>query len=71
MLLEGEGGIGKTRLVEELQATARRSGERTVLTAGTTAAGLGRAAPLAIWTDALSDLVALTGRPSRRPELDR
>src|ERR1700728_4143874 len=61
-LLDGEGGIGKTRLVEELQATARRT-VPNVLIAGTTAAGPGRASPFAIWTDALSDLVSMSGHP--------
>jgi DNA-binding SARP family transcriptional activator/tetratricopeptide (TPR) repeat protein len=62
VLLEGEGGIGKTRLVEEVQGAARAASGNTLI-AGTTAAGPGRDAPFAIWTDALSDLVRLTGRP--------
>jgi DNA-binding SARP family transcriptional activator/tetratricopeptide (TPR) repeat protein len=64
VLLEGDGGIGKTRLVEELQRAARQAAPDATLIAGTTAAGLGRDAPFAIWTDALSDLVRLTGPPS-------
>jgi len=67
VLLEGDGGIGKTRLVEELQATACAAspggacGHSAVATA--TAAGPGQVAPFALWTDALTDLVATTGLP--------
>jgi DNA-binding SARP family transcriptional activator/tetratricopeptide (TPR) repeat protein len=67
VLLEGEGGIGKTRLVEELQATARKADPAHpggALIAGTTAAGPGQASPFASWTYCLSDLVAMTGHPA-------
>jgi DNA-binding SARP family transcriptional activator len=63
VLLEGEGGIGKTRLVEELQTTARQARPGGVLIVGTTAAGPGQASPFASWTDCLGDLVAMTGPP--------
>jgi DNA-binding SARP family transcriptional activator/tetratricopeptide (TPR) repeat protein len=58
VVLTGEGGIGKTRLLEELRA---RSGTSTAVIAGTVLAGT----PFAIWTEALSDLLALTGQPSQ------
>ena len=63
VLLEGEGGIGKTRLVEELQATACGPGPGVgprglSAIAAATAAGPGQVAPFALWTDALSELAA-------------
>ena len=72
VLLEGEGGIGKTRLIEELQAAARRAGARGGASGPAarmpacvmaSAAGPGPAAPFGIWADALGDLVAETGPP--------
>src|ERR1017187_6237960 len=51
------------RLVEELQATGRLATPDTILIAGTAAAGPGQASPFAIWTDALSDLMSMTGNP--------
>lgn len=54
ILLAGEGGIGKTRLVLELQARAGATAVR---------AGPVVAAPFVLWTEALSELVAVTGRP--------
>jgi DNA-binding SARP family transcriptional activator len=68
VLLEGEGGIGKTRLVEELQATAcgpgPGAGPRGLSAiAAATAAGPGQVAPFALWTDALSELIATAGLP--------
>jgi DNA-binding SARP family transcriptional activator/tetratricopeptide (TPR) repeat protein len=65
VLLEGDGGVGKTRLVEELQAAARRASPDAVGVTGITTAGPGQMAPFSIWTDALSDLVSLTGPPPR------
>ena len=58
VVLTGEGGIGKTRLVEELRV---RTGPSTAVIAGTVLAGT----PFAIWTEALTDLIALTGQPSQ------
>ncbi len=63
VVLEGEGGIGKTRLVEELRAAVRRASPGVVAITATAAAGPGPAAPLTIWTDALSDLTSVTGQP--------
>ena len=68
VLLEGEGGIGKTRLVEELQAIAcgpgPGAGPRGLSAiAAATAAGPGQVAPFALWTDALSELAATAGLP--------
>ncbi|HZR49889.1 MAG TPA: AAA family ATPase [Streptosporangiaceae bacterium] len=54
ILLAGEGGIGKTRLVLELQTRAGATAVR---------AGPVVAAPFVLWTEALSELVAVTGRP--------
>jgi len=63
VLLEGEGGIGKTRLVEELRAAVRRTSAGGRAIAATAAAGPGPPAPFTIWTDALSDLASVTGQP--------
>jgi DNA-binding SARP family transcriptional activator/tetratricopeptide (TPR) repeat protein len=56
VVLAGEGGIGKTRMVQELRAAAGG----TAVIAGTVT---GQTAPFAIWTEALSDLLAATGQP--------
>ena len=67
VLLEGEGGIGKTRLIEELQAAARRQAAGPAASRSAcimaSAAGPGPAAPFGIWADALGDLAAGTGPP--------
>ena len=64
VLLEGEGGIGKTCLVQELHAVAQRASPSSAVIAGTAAIAPGQTtAPFAIWTEALSDLVASAGRP--------
>ena len=64
VLVEGEGGIGKTRLVQELQAAAGRADPGVRLVTATAAAGPGPAAPFAIWTDALTDLITMAGPPA-------
>ncbi len=65
VLLEGEGGIGKTRLVEELQAAARGASPGITTIAATAAAGPGAPGPFTIWTEALCDLASVTGQPPR------
>jgi tetratricopeptide (TPR) repeat protein len=60
-VLTGEGGIGKTRLVQELQVAAAQASHRCL--AVTADAVLAQAAPFAIWTASLSDLVSLIGQP--------
>jgi DNA-binding SARP family transcriptional activator/tetratricopeptide (TPR) repeat protein len=61
--LDGEGGIGKTRLVEELRAAVHRASPGVTAVSATAAAGPGPAAPFAIWADALGDLASLAGLP--------
>jgi DNA-binding SARP family transcriptional activator/tetratricopeptide (TPR) repeat protein len=53
--LEGEGGIGKTRLAGELLAHAAATGARTAICA---AMELGGAAPLGLWAELLRNLAA-------------
>ena len=55
VVLAGQGGIGKTRLVEELQERANSWG---------VSASAVLSAPFAIWTEALSELIALTSPPA-------
>ena len=75
VLLEGEGGIGKTRLIEELQAAARRQAAGPDASRSAcimaSAAGPGPAAPFGIWADALGDLAAGTGPPPADAAVDR
>jgi len=51
--LEGEGGIGKTRLADELLAHAAAAGARTAMCA---AMELGGSAPLGLWAELLRSL---------------
>ncbi|MBV9447014.1 MAG: AAA family ATPase [Streptosporangiaceae bacterium] len=60
VVIEGEGGIGKSRLVREL--ADRAAG--TAVVAGT---AVGQSAPFAIWTEALGDLLTVTGPPEPMP----
>ena len=81
VLLEGEGGIGKTRLIEELQAAVQRApgarggapgpAARMPACVMASAAGPGPAAPFGIWADALGDLVAETRAAARGRAVDR
>ena len=56
--LEGEGGIGKTRLAAELLAHAEAAGARTAVCASME---LGGAAPLGLWAELLRNLAAAVG----------
>ncbi len=67
VVLTGEGGIGKTRLAEQLQAAARQAEPGPLAVTATAAAGPGPGAPFAVWADALSDLAALAEPPPDQP----
>ena len=67
VVLTGEGGIGKTRLAEQVQAAARQAEPGPLAVTATAAAGPGPAAPFAVWADALDDLAALAGPPPDQP----
>lgn len=72
VMLLGEGGIGKTRLAEEVVDTAADAGARTSVCA---AAELGSPPPFALWSELLADLVdqlaPLPDQPSWARELAR
>jgi DNA-binding SARP family transcriptional activator/tetratricopeptide (TPR) repeat protein len=67
VVLTGEGGIGKTRLAEQLQAAARQAGRSPLAVTATAAAGPGPGAPFAVWADALGDLAGLAEPPPDQP----
>jgi DNA-binding SARP family transcriptional activator len=56
--LSGDGGMGKTRLAQEVLAAAAADG---AWTAAAAAGGPGAGAPFALWTELLEDLLAQTG----------
>jgi DNA-binding SARP family transcriptional activator/tetratricopeptide (TPR) repeat protein len=63
--ISGDGGMGKTRLAREVLAAAAADG---ALTATAMAGGPGAAAPFALWSELLEDLLAQTG-PIPEPPL--
>ena len=56
--ISGDGGMGKTRLAREVLAVAAADG---ALTATAVAGGPGAAAPFALWSELLDDLIAQAG----------
>ena len=56
--ITGDGGMGKTRLAREVLDAAAADG---ALTATAAAGGPGAAAPFALWSELLDDLIAQTG----------
>ncbi len=60
LLVTGEGGIGKTRLVTELAATVATRGGRCVSGSGSELTG---GPPFAVWSEALRELVLKTAAP--------
>jgi len=56
--ISGDGGMGKTRLAREALAVAAADG---ALTAAAVAGGPGAAAPFALWSELLDDLIAQAG----------
>ncbi|NMN95039.1 ATP-binding protein [Antrihabitans stalactiti] len=61
-LISGDGGIGKSRLAEEILDTARLDGARTAVCAPGALSG----APYELWSEALSELVDRGDRPPAR-----
>ena len=57
-MISGDGGMGKTRLAREVLTAAAADGART---AAGMAGGPGAAAPFALWSELLDDLLAQTG----------
>ena len=64
--ITGDGGMGKTRLAREVLDAAAADG---ALTATAAAGGPGAAAPFALWSELLDDLIAQTGPLPKAPPL--
>jgi AAA ATPase-like protein len=62
--ISGDGGMGKTRLAREVLDVAEADG---ALTATAAAGGPGAAAPFALWSELLDDLIAQTGPLPKAP----
>ena len=62
--ISGDGGMGKTRLAREVLDVAAADG---ALTATASAGGPGAAAPFALWSELLDDLIAQAGPLPRVP----
>ncbi len=62
--ISGDGGMGKTRLAREVLAAAAADG---ALTATAVAGGPGAAAPFALWSELLDDLIAQVGSVPESP----
>jgi DNA-binding SARP family transcriptional activator/tetratricopeptide (TPR) repeat protein len=63
--ISGDGGMGKTRLAREILGVAAADG---ALTATAVAGGPGAAAPFALWSELLDDVIAQAGpRPESPP----